>query len=169
MCTGKKIVRGLDELTLYIEKGMPNGHEIVEILLKQKFEEFGEERADVSPGHLIFVIQELPHPIFQRDRNDLHTILQITLKEALLGFEKEIKHLDDHIVTISKNGVVQPGDIIKIRGEGMPIHQSSDTGDMFVKIEIVLPTELTEKQKESKLKLNQSPNYFLIKDLVGRI
>jgi hypothetical protein len=34
MCTGKKIVRGLDELTLYIEKGMPNGHEIVEILLK---------------------------------------------------------------------------------------------------------------------------------------
>jgi DnaJ family protein B protein 11 len=76
------------------------------------------------------------------------------LKEALLGFEKEIKHLDDHIVTISKNGVVQPGDIIKIRGEGMPIHQSSDTGDLFVKIEILLPTELTEKQKESKLKLN---------------
>lgn len=29
VCQGKKIVRGLDELTLYIEKGMPNGHEIV--------------------------------------------------------------------------------------------------------------------------------------------
>ena len=29
VCLGKKIVRGLDELTLYIEKGMPNGYEIV--------------------------------------------------------------------------------------------------------------------------------------------
>jgi DnaJ-class molecular chaperone len=70
------------------------------------------------------------------------------LKEALLGFEKEIPHLDGHSVTIAKDGVIQPGDIIKIRGEGMPIHQSSDQGDMYVKIEIVFPTELTEKQKE---------------------
>ena len=75
------------------------------------------------------------------------------MKEALLGFEKEIPHLDGHSVNIAKDGVVQPGDIIKIRGEGMPIHQSSDHGDMYVKIQIVFPTELTEKQKEGMLLL----------------
>jgi DnaJ family protein B protein 11 len=101
------------------------------------------------PGHLIFTILELPHPKFTREKNDLHTTVQVTLKEALLGFEKELKHLDDHIVPIIKEGVSQPGDIIKIRGEGMPIHQSSERGDLFVKIEIVFPTELSEKQKES--------------------
>lgn len=119
------------------------------IFLYKKFEEFGEERPDVSPGHLLFIVQELTHPIFRREKNDLHTVLQISLKEALLGFEKEIKHLDDHIVNVSKSGVVQPGDIIKIRGEGMPIHQSSEQGDLFVKIEIIMPNLLTEKQKES--------------------
>jgi DnaJ-class molecular chaperone len=77
--------------------------------------------------------------------------LKISLKEALLGFKKDIKHLDDHIVIIKKDGVVQPGDIIKVRAEGMPHHQNSDKGDLFVKIKIVFPLELTEKQKEGKL------------------
>ena len=44
--------------------------------------------------------------------------MRISLKEALLGFDKEIPHLDDHIVTVKKNGVTQPGDVIKVRGEG---------------------------------------------------
>jgi len=75
--------------------------------------------------------------------------LQISLKEALLGFSKELKHLDDHILNVQKEGVVQAGDIIKVPGEGMPLHQSSETGDLFVKIEILFPSELTEKQIES--------------------
>ena len=42
------------------------------------------------------------------------------------------------------------GDVIKMRGEGMPVHQSSERGDLYVKIEIQFPTQLTEKQIESK-------------------
>lgn len=103
----------------------------------------------MAPGHLIFVIQELPHPDFKREKNDLHTVLDVSLKEALLGFEKEIKHLDGHSIAVKKNSVVQPGDVIKVRGEGMPVHQSSERGDLFVKLNIVFPGKLTEKQKES--------------------
>jgi DnaJ homolog subfamily B member 11 len=106
----------------------------------------------MAPGHLIFVIQELPHTDFKREKNDLHTVLDISLKEALLGFEKEIKHLDGHTVTVKKNSVAQPGDVIKVRGEGMPVHQSSERGDLYVKLNIVFPNQLTEKQKESKKK-----------------
>jgi DnaJ-class molecular chaperone len=39
----------------------------------------------------------------------------ITLKEALIGFEKEIVHLDGHKVPIKKNGVSQPGEVIRIK------------------------------------------------------
>lgn len=45
----------------------------------------GEEKADVLPGHLIFVIEELNDKNFERRKNDLYTTLVITLKEALLG------------------------------------------------------------------------------------
>ncbi len=73
--------------------------------------------------------------------------MRISLKEALLGFEKEIPHLDDHIVTIKKNGVTQPGDIIKVKGEGMPIHQTSDKGDLYVRVDVIIPPYLNEQQK----------------------
>ena len=82
----------------------------------------------------------------------MHTEIHISLKEALLGFNREIKHLDDHIVTVKKDSIVQPGDVIRIKGEGMPKHQSSDKGDLYVKIHVIFPTNLTEKQIESKNK-----------------
>ena len=114
----------------------------------------------MNPGHLIFLINELPDKLFRREKNDLHYTLQITLKEALLGFEKEIIHFDDHTVTVKKDGVTQPGDIIKIRGEGMPIHQSSDKGDLFVHCEIAFPTILTEAQRLLAEKLFAKRSYW---------
>lgn len=112
----------------------------------------GEEKADSTPGNLIFLVQEIPHQTFRRERNDLHATIHITLKEALLGFEREIKHLDDRVIKVKKDGVIQPSDIIKVRGEGMPIHQSSEKGDLFVKIDIIFPYDLSPNQREGKLK-----------------
>ena len=48
----------------------------------------GGEKADLLPGHLIFVIEELKDPNFERRKNDLHTNISISLKEALLGMNK---------------------------------------------------------------------------------
>jgi DnaJ family protein B protein 11 len=54
------------------------------------------------------------------------------------------------LVSVEKEGTTQPGDIIKVRGEGMPLHQSSERGDLYVKIDVIFPYDLSEKQKESK-------------------
>merc|ERR1712032_702250 len=143
VCHGNKIVKGLDELTLYIEKGMKNGSEI-------KFDDYGEERVDILPGGLIFVVQEIINQdyLFSRKGDDLHYDIYVHLKEALLGFKKEIKHLDDHIVNISRDAITQPGHVIRVRGEGMPKHQRSERGDLYVKVNVIIPHELTENQKE---------------------
>ena len=74
--------------------------------------------------------------------------LKISLKDALIGFEKEIEHLDGHKVLIKKAGVTQPGETIRIKGEGMPVHQRGDTGDLLVDIEIQIPEKLTNEQKD---------------------
>jgi DnaJ family protein B protein 11 len=114
----------------------------------------------MNPGHLIFIINEVPNAQFRREKNDLHYSLRISLKEALLGFEKEIIHFDGHSVKVKKDNITQPGDIIKIRGEGMPIHQSSDKGDLFVKIDIEFPMVLTEAQRLLAEKLFAKRSYW---------
>lgn len=97
---------------------------------------------------MIFVIQELPHKLFKREKDNLRMNLKISLKDALIGFEKEIEHLDGHKVLIKKAGVTQPGETIRIKGEGMPVHQRGDTGDLLVDIEIQIPEKLTNEQKD---------------------
>ena len=96
-------------------------------------------------------MQELPDKDFKREKNNLRYTLEITLRDALLGFEKYITHLDGHKVKVKKDGVSQQGDVIKIKGEGMPIHNRGETGDLFVVLKITLPKDLTDVQRE-KLK-----------------
>jgi DnaJ-class molecular chaperone len=86
----------------------------------------------------------------------LHTEVLITLKEAILGFNKEIKHLDDHYTPISskRNQIVQPFQVNRIRGEGMPQHQYAvDSGDLFVKFKVQLPSQLTTADRELLTKI----------------
>ena len=153
VCHGKKIMRSLEEMTLYIEKGMRSGSEI-------KFEEFGEEKPDKDPGNLIFVVEEIPDKVFVRDNDNLKVNMVISLKEALIGFEKEIIHLDGHKVPIKKNGVSQPGEVIRIRKEGMPIHNKGDNGDLLVTLKIQFPEKLTEKQKEKLTEFFNKRSYW---------
>merc|ERR1712216_92771 len=92
------------------------------------------------PGDVIVELKQKSHPDFRRDGNDLHANLDITLKEALLGFSKTLVHLDGHPVTISEDGVTKPGQIRKVAGEGMPHHNfPSDKGQLFVKYSFIMP------------------------------
>merc|ERR1712199_71433 len=85
-CKGKQLVDGPKELKIEIEKGMPNGHEVV-------FKGAGEQHPDMMPGNVVFKLKTNRHPYFTRRGNNLYMKMEITLKEALLGFTKEIKHL----------------------------------------------------------------------------
>ncbi|KAG5627846.1 hypothetical protein H5410_013064 [Solanum commersonii] len=116
-------------------------HEVV-------FYEDGEPKIDGEPGDLKFRIRTAPHEQFTREVNDLRTTVTITLVQALVGFEKTIKHLDDHLVDISSKGITKPKEVRKFKGEGMPLHYSNKKGDLYIKFEVLFPTSLTEEQKK---------------------
>jgi len=100
-------------------------------------------------GDLIFVINTAPHDRFIRDKMNLKTSMVITLKEALVGFTKEIVHLDGHKVTIKSDSVIKPGDVHMVEGKGMPsIEDSSKYGDLFIHFDVAFPASLTQKQKD---------------------
>ncbi|KAJ6873375.1 dnaJ protein ERDJ3B-like [Populus alba x Populus x berolinensis] len=140
-CQNVKYEREGYFLTVDIEKGMQDGQEVV-------FYEDGEPIIDGEPGDLKFRIRTASHDIFRREGNDLHTTVTITLVQALVGFEKNIEHLDEHLVDISSKGITKPKEVRRFKGEGMPLHFSTKNGDLYVTFEVLFPTSLTEDQKK---------------------
>lgn len=139
-CPNVKYEREGYFVTVDIEKGMQDGQEVV-------FYEDGEPVVDGEAGDLKFRIRTAPHDRFRREGNDLHTTVTITLVQALVGFEKTIKHLDEHLVDISTKGITKPKEVKKFKGQGMPLHFSTKKGDLYVAFEVLFPTSLTEDQK----------------------
>lgn len=85
--------------------------------------------------------------MFQRKGDNLHMWVEISLREALLGFEQTFKHLDGHEVKVSKDGskVTQPGETQRIKGEGMPKYGTpSDFGDLIVTYKVKNPEKLDD-------------------------
>jgi len=148
-CGGKKVETGEDIITVIVERGMPDGE-------KLKFASQSDEAPDSTPGDLIFKLVTIPHKKFVRKGDDLHYSLTVSLLEALVGFTKKIKHLDGHLVEITRTEVTKPGQILTIQDEGMPLHSfPSQTGHLYVEVTVKFPASLTEEQKEGFKKLLQ--------------
>ncbi|KAG4981757.1 hypothetical protein JHK87_026506 [Glycine soja] len=111
------------------------------------FFEDGEPIIDGESGDLRFRIRTAPHGLFRREGNDLHTTVTITLVQALVGYEKTVKHLDEHLVDISTKGITNPKQVRKFNGEGMPLHMSTKKGYLYVTFKVLFPTSLTEERK----------------------
>lgn len=105
----------------------------------------GEQSPGMIPGDIILVVKQEPHPRFKRKGKNLYMDMDISLKEALLGFEKTVTHLDGHEVKIKQEAVSKPNEVLKIREEGMPVHNfPSQHGDLHVKLKLQMPKSLGE-------------------------
>jgi len=131
------------KLDVQIEKGMRDGETVT-------FERMAEQRPGMLPGAVVFTLKASKHPKFERRGNDLHMSMQVSLREALLGFQQSIRHLDGHVIEISTDSVTRPFQVIKVQGEGMPLRDDpASFGDLYVKVEVLLPKELTSAHRDA--------------------
>lgn len=130
------------ELKIEVERGMADGDTL-------KFPHKGEQSPGELPGDVTIHLNMRKHHKFTRKHNDLHMDLKISLKEALLGFEREIEHLDGHMVTVSHDKPTQPYQVFKIADEGMPFRNDPTRfGKLYVRVEVEFPKrELSAEQK----------------------
>ena len=129
-CKGKKVVMEPKSFQVTIEKGMANNEKIL-------FERQGEQVPDMLQGDIVMVLKQQPHNVFKRVQNNLYMNLDISLKEALFGYERQITHLDGHKFDLHSlhNKVSQPFSWNIVPGEGMPIRNREDKfGDVHAKI-----------------------------------
>ena len=101
-----------------------------------------------SSGDLYLIIDVEVNTDFERDGADLHTSLILTYPQAVLGAETEIKTLDGKIEKISIPSGTSHGQVLKIKGKGMPKLNSKTFGDLYAHVFIEIPTKLTDKQRE---------------------
>mmetsp|Transcript_87481 Transcript_87481/g.192151 ORF Transcript_87481/g.192151 Transcript_87481/m.192151 type:complete len:523 (+) Transcript_87481:314-1882(+) len=145
------------DVAINIERGMASGERVVH-------QGMANQLPKHVPGDLIVQLKVKPHSTFQRIDNDLAVVVRISLYEALLGFERELVHLDGHIVSFSvpRGTVVRPGSGLEIENEGMPLREDPTTfGRLFVKFEIDFPKEIDESKgstlEEALLALGLGP------------
>lgn len=94
-------------------------------------------------GDLILIVHVSSHPVYVRKDNDLFMNLPITFPEATLGAEISIPTFYGERIKVKINPGTQSGKVLRIKGKG--IDESYGIGDLFIKIEILVPQQLDSK------------------------
>ncbi|KAG6473053.1 dnaJ homolog subfamily B member 4-like [Zingiber officinale] len=128
-------------LTIKIKPGWKKGTKIT-------FPEKGNERPNMIPADIIFIIDEKPHPVFTREGNDLVAVQTLSLVEALTGYTVDLTTLDGRSLTIPINNVIHPVYEEVVPGEGMPLPKDpTKKGKLRIKFDIKFPARLSPEQK----------------------
>jgi len=99
------------------------------------------------PGDLYVVLRVKSHEFFERDGNDIYCKVPITFAQAALGDEVEVPTVDGKVKLKVPAGT-QTETIFRLRGHGVPYLRGNGRGDQHVKVRIVTPAKMTERQKE---------------------
>ena len=115
---------------------------------KLRFKGKGEPGTDGGPVGDLYVITHIKkHPYYTRDGADVVLDLPVSIAEAALGTEVRVPAPDGTKVKLKVPAGTQDGRTFRIRGKGAPHLKGGGTGDLKVKVNVVVPKELTDAQR----------------------
>jgi curved DNA-binding protein len=101
----------------------------------------------LEKGDLYLVIHIEKHPVFERRGNDVYMNLNVDLYTAILGGKKEITNIDGKRIKVTIPKETSNGTVLKIAGMGINFpDQSINRGNLFIKINIDIPTNFTNEE-----------------------
>ena len=142
-CHGQKVTQESKTLKISLYQGAPDGK-------RYTFEGESDEMPGYDPGDVIIEIRIKKHDMFERTGADLTMTTDISLLEALTGFQLLITHLDGRKVLISsqKGEIVKPGMMKTVKECGMPFYDHPTRfGNLYIKFNVKFPKSLKEEQK----------------------
>lgn len=140
-CRGLGVAKEKEKIEVQIPAGIEDGSTI-------RFTSKGEAgQYGGRAGDLYVQIKINSDERFERDDDDVYVREKISFAEAALGAKKDIVTLDGEINLKIPAGT-QPGTKFRLREKGIPHLRSSDRGDMYVIIEVEVPTKLSRKQRQ---------------------
>ena len=142
-CKGQKRVRITKTLEVTIPKGIDSQQSL-------RLEGKGEEgETGARAGDLYVTISVSNHKLFTREGMNLYLEIPITFVQAALGDEILIPTLGGEEEKYTIKPGTQPGSIVHLKGKGVPsLRNSRNVGDLVVKLNVSVPTQLDDRQKE---------------------
>lgn len=151
-CKGTGVEAKTKEMNLAIPAGIDTGKRIV-------IHNQGDCGANGgSAGDLVVAIHVDAHDYFERDGQDLLCAVPISVGQAILGAQINIKNLDDKMVSLKIPAGTQHGKMFRIKDEGVPYINSTKKGDLYIKILVQVPKTLTATQKRLLTEFVNSEN-----------
>ena len=95
----------------------------------------------------ILYVDVLPDKIFKRDGNDVFVVQDISITQAILGDDLEVPTLTGSLKVKVKPGT-QPGTLVRLKNQGIKDVNGHGQGDFYIRLNIVIPTRLSSKQKD---------------------
>jgi molecular chaperone DnaJ len=140
-CQGQGVETRAESLTVRIPPGIAHGSRV---------RVPGKGHAGVrggAPGDLYLDVEVRPHPLYQRDGDDIHMTVPIAIHEAALGARVQTPTPDGAIRLRVPPGT-QSGQRFRLRERGVPSPRGGRRGDLVIEVRIVLPRLLDERSKE---------------------
>lgn len=108
----------------------------------------GEGGALGGPAGDLYVVMAVePHELFQRDGRDLHLALPVSAFQAMLGTRVQVTTILGEDRDLEVPAGTQPGDIVRLKGAGMPDVDRQRRGDLVAHLEVVIPRKLSGDQR----------------------
>ena len=150
-CHGTGRVEKTKMLSVNIPAGVDVGDRI-------RLQGEGEAGLNGAPsGDLYVVVDVKPHNIFERDGNDLSCEVPVSFTTAALGGKVDVPTLDGR-VTVSVRPGTQTGTVMRLAGKGVKSVRSSTKGNLYCRIIVETPVNLTSYQKDLLAKFEASLN-----------
>ncbi len=141
VCSGDGYVLKKETVLVKIPAGVESG---VTLRIKEKG---SYDKTNDSYGDLYLKIYVKQDKNYDVDGADLYRNLEINFVQAILGDEVEFKHFDKTLSVKIPQGT-QSGTILRLREKGLPLLNYNSNGDLYLKINVEIPTKTSSKQKE---------------------
>lgn len=147
VCRGDGRIVREKTLELKIPAGVDRGS-------KLRISEEGDSGAKGGPaGDLYVVLDVQDHEFFERREHDLYCHIPITFPQAALGAQITVPTLEREEEKLTIPAGAQSGSTFRIKGRGISKRGGAARGDLYVTVDIVVPTKLTREQRELLTKL----------------
>lgn len=149
-CGGDGRVRSRRTMTVKIPAGVETG-------MRVRLSGQGEVGPGGGPaGDLYVEVSERPHEVFIRDKDDLHCTIRVPIADAALGAEIDVPTILDGSAHVVINPGTQAGQVVKVRGQGMPHLNTGVRGTLHAHLDVVVPTKLDHAQSDALQRLREA-------------